>query len=161
MRFSEVEGWLKTPSELHVADLDQVTLPAERQLPDLARVVHEFRFDSHAYAALNEGNGQLVGKVFLSHDNTVRYLFFEDMENRVVMSSAESTLPEINQFGLRSRYLAVDGMDAPLIEYRMQIPERFGGERRDGYCSNWPYVQEQPIIKLYLRQRQPEVPSSP
>ena len=151
MTFSRVEGWLKTAGDLRVADLDHVALPPKDELPNLSIPIAEFRFTSPAYAELNDGDGELIGKVFLSHDKRIRYLFFEDSDGRVVMSGAEALTAEINVFGLRSRYLETAGMDAPLMEYRMQIPEQFGGKKESGVASNWPYVRRQPIIQYYYR----------
>jgi len=159
MRFSHVDAWLETPSRVRVADVGKVTLPPENTLPSIEKPVDTFEFRSLAYAALNNGNGQLSGKVYLSRDEAVRYLFFEDSQNRAVLSVVESLRAQINVCGLRSRYLDVAGMVAPLIEYGVQIPERFGGRAGDGgYRLNWKFVREQPIIKYYYHQQGRAVP---
>jgi hypothetical protein len=158
MRFSVVGAWLKTPGNLRVADPTTVRLPANDKLPNVTHVVHVVRFQSRAYADLGNSDGQLSGKVFLSHDQTVRYLFFEDRDGRAVLSGVESLRAEINIFGIRSRYFDVSGMDAPLIEYYLQIPEEFGGSRQPGYCLNWNYVREQPTVRYYYQQQNRIIP---
>lgn len=158
LSFSEVGGWLQTASSLRVADVEKISLPPAEKLPDVTHVLHAFQFESPAYAKLNEGKGMLNGKVFLSRDGTMRYLFFEDLHGRAVLSSVESLSPQINIFGLRNRYPDVAGMDAPLIEYNQQIPKQLGGSRKPGVRLNWNYVREQPIVKYYYRQQNRAVP---
>ena len=100
----------------------------------------------------------MKGLVYLSHDESVRYLFFENEAGLTMLAAAEVTQAPISELGLRSRYLDVAGMDAPLIEYGDQIPEAYGGVRAGGYQSNWDYVRELPIIKLYYEAQGRPVP---
>ncbi len=128
------------------------------QLPKVQQEIVSFAFTSDSYAQVNGGQGELVGRVFESHDGTMRYLFFEDADGRAALSTVESRLPEINAMGLRSRYVDTRGMDAPLIEYFLQIPATFGGKKDAGYASNWNYVRELPIIRYYYEEQNRTVP---
>ncbi len=158
MAFSRIRNWLTTTRGARIADPAAVDLPPREKLPNLQMPVLSFGFFSPAYAAENDGDGDLVGRVFRSSDETTRYLFFEDSRGRAVLSAVESVLPEVNAMGLRGRYLDTRGMDAPLIEYFQQIPEEFGGSKEPGYRSNWKYVRELPIIKYYYAGQNREVP---
>ncbi|MCA9119840.1 MAG: hypothetical protein H6822_01245 [Planctomycetaceae bacterium] len=158
MKFSSVGKLLPTASSTRVADPREVALPAREQLPNLQREISTFTFTSSAYAQVNNGQGSLTGRVFESHDGTMRYLFFEDVQRCAALSAVEGLLPEINAMGLRSRYVDVRGMDAPLIEYFLQIPAEFGGRRDAGYTSNWKYVRELPIIRYYYEAQNRAVP---
>jgi hypothetical protein len=149
--FSLVKGWLPTAGGGTVADPGATTLPQSDKLPDFSKCTNTVRYRNPAYARVTRGDGMLTAKVFLSMDGTVRYLFFEDSEGHAVMSGAEIVDVPINRLGLRCRYLDVRGMDAPLMEYAFQMPIEFGGRRQDRYKSNWPLVQQQPIIQHYLK----------
>ena len=158
MSFSQVDEWLATVNKSRVANPIGIRLPTQEQLPDLQKPIMSFTFSSPAYAAESNEDGELTGHVFPSVDATVRYLFFEDTSGRAVLSSVESVLPPVNTLGLRSRYLEVRGMDAPLIEYSLQIPVEFGGSKEPGYRSNWNYVRELPIIKYYYAEQDRTIP---
>ncbi len=160
MPFSNVTNWLATATPLRVADPSATTLPICKQLPEIRQPITSFAFSSPAYARVNGGSGKLTGRVFLSFDNKVRYLFFEDDAGRVSLSVIESLSPEINALGLRGRYFDSRGMDSPLIEYYLQIPEQYGGSKAAGYRSNWNYVRELPIIQYYYAERGKEVPNA-
>ncbi len=147
--FSVVRAWLATPVGRRVADPDHVSLPPDARLPDWRRALDEFAVTSAVHAQVLGGTGRLRGRVFRSHDGEVRYLFFEDEWGRAWMAAAELADAPINRFGLRGRYLDLAGMDAPLVEYSLQIPEAYGGARRMGYQLNWNYVRQLPIIRRY------------
>ncbi len=158
MTFSQVGKWLATASSGLVADPAEVKLPAREHLPNLEQELVSFRFTSVAYAEVNEGRGELTGRVFDSFDGKLRYLFFEDEQGRAALSTVEHLLPPVNSLGLRCRYVDTHGMDAPLFEYFLQIPTAFGGKKEPGYGSNWNYVRELPIIQHYYAQQNRTVP---
>ncbi|MCA9144973.1 MAG: hypothetical protein KDB05_19395 [Planctomycetales bacterium] len=159
MVFSLVGKRLTTASSGLVADPREVKLPAREHLPNLQKEVDSFRFTSVAYAEVNAGQGELTGRVFDSFDGKLRYLFFEDRKGRAALSTVEHLLPEVNALGLRSRYVDTQGMDAPLLEYFLQIPAAFGGKKEPGYTSNWRYVRQLPIIQYYYSGQGRMVPS--
>jgi len=156
--FSIARGELKTAGDGTVVDPAKTDLPDRPRLPNLQSEVSRVTFTIPWYARFVGGSGQLTGRVYLSHDKTIRYLFTEDQQQRVMLSGAELLTAPVTLLGVRSRYLDTGGMDTPLMEYGAQIPEKYGGRKSYRYQSAWPLVRELPIVQLYYRELQTPVP---
>lgn len=164
IRFSVVGGLLRA-LELSVADPERVKLPDEANLPDFARPLDGYTYDSPDYAAINGGQGRLYGTVYASRNGRIHYLFVTDSNNRAAMVGAEEAGRVVNGFGVRTRFLDQSGMDAPLMEYFYQIPFADIPAAGDGaahayYRSNWNYVRTLPIIKYYYDKRHEQMPDA-
>lgn len=151
--WSAVSATLPSPSGLPQADPDATRLPAQDELPDLRHPLYRFTFDNEAYAPFAGGNAKVTGEVYPSFDGRLQYLFFSDASGRAFLSSVELPGAPLTPYGVRANYLDVRGMNAPLMDYSFQIPTRFGGSARADYADNWAYVQRQPIVAYFLRER--------
>ena len=158
--FSTVRERLRTAGGGSIADPAQTDLPVSDKLPNLGNEVATVEFTIPSYAQFVGGNGQLTGRVYLSHDEMIKYFFVEDHEQRVMLSGVELLTVPVSLLGIRTRYLDTFGMDTPLMEYGVQIPEQFGGRKKYRYQSAWPLVRELPIIALYYRELQRPIPPS-
>lgn len=156
--FSIVRGRLNNAGGGSVSDPKQTRLPERIGLPDFSSEVEKVEFTIPSYARFVGGAGKLVGRVYLSHDKTIKYLFIEDHEQRVMLSGAELLTAPVSLFGVRTRYLDTRGMDTPLLEYGSQIPEQYGGRRKGRYQLAWPLVREQPIVALFYRELHRPIP---
>lgn len=158
-RLSSIPRWLPTAGgRMNVTDPKSVALPEEDALPNVKSPEDRFELVNPMYATITKESGLLKGLVCRSRDKRFRYLFLEDQGGRAMLAAAELAEAPISELGLRCRYLDLAGLDAPLIEYGDQIPEQYGGRKGGGYQSNWPYVRELPIIKLYYREQGRSVP---
>lgn len=147
---SRADAQLNTPNGHSVADLKTAHLPSPEKLPNFTSELDHYQYVNPEYAKINGGDGTLTARVFLSHDGTVRYLFVEDNQGRASMASAEMTRAEVSEFGNRRKSYAVPGMDAPLMEYNVQMPIKYGGNAAPPhYLRNWNYVREQPIMRVF------------
>lgn len=125
-----------------------------------AYLSREYASTIPSYARYVGGSGKMMGRVFLSHDKTIKYLFIQDEDNRVMLSGAELLTAPVSLLGVRTRYLDTRGMDTPLMEYGAQIPEQYGGRKKYRYQSAWALVRELPLIERYYRdlgKKQPPV----
>jgi hypothetical protein len=150
--FSKVTGHIKTAAGSSVADPAATSLPHDDELPDFARPIESVQFEIPSYARFAGGSGNLTGRVYLSHDRKLKYFFVEDSSGRAMLSCVELMTAPLCSLGLRTQYVDVEGMDAPLLEYAAQIPEIYGGHRKARYQSNWNWVRRLPIIQYYYRQ---------
>ncbi|GAB4232829.1 MAG: hypothetical protein Tsb0021_11620 [Chlamydiales bacterium] len=111
--------------------------------------------------------GDVTFKVFLSHNEKVRYLFIEvDKDKRAFLASAEIKNATINHYGVRNRYPGLNHLDSPLIEYREQIKRGYASgsliqqyhENRNKYGANWNYVRNLTLIQEYYQAQNLEIP---
>ena len=160
VQFSTVRANTRTAGGGSVADPGQTDLPHSNKLPNVGNEISRVQFMIPSYAQFVGGSGQLTGRVYLSHDETIKYFFVEDHEQRVMLSGVELLTAPISLLGVRTRYLDTRGMDTPLMEYGAQIPEQFGGRKKYRYQSAWPLVRELPVIALYYRELQRPLPPS-
>jgi hypothetical protein len=156
--FSIVRGRLSNAGGGSIADPKQTELPNHDRLPNFESAIDSVEFTIPSYGRFVGGTGRLTGRVYLSHDKTIKYLFVEDRDHRVMLSGAELLTAPVSLLGVRSRYLDTHGMDTPLMEYGAQIPERYAGRKKYRYQSAWPLVRELPIIALYYRESQRPMP---
>jgi hypothetical protein len=105
-------------------------------------------------------NPELTAKLYLSKNQKIRYIFVEDAAGRATCVGAEVADAPISSFGNRTEYLDVTGIVAPLIEYAKQTPTQYGGSELNTYISNWAYVRELPLTKLYYEQTDRALPPS-
>jgi hypothetical protein len=145
-------------------DLDprRVQLPPRELLPNFGKEVETFQVRSPEYGKLNGGGDMLTARVYLSNDGTARYVFVEDSQGRTALATVEKADAKLNEYGVRREYFDLSGMDAPLMEYHAQTPDKYGGSSGEGrqgsYMLNWNYVRDQPIVQLYYRQTKREMP---
>ncbi len=142
------------------ADPKKVRLPPKEYLPNFSREIDTYTMHSAAYARLNGGNGTLTMHVYLSNDGKSKYLFVEDSAGRVAVAAVENLGAKMTRFGVRERYYELDGTNAPLMEYEVQVPDKppyHGGPMLD-YMLNWNYVREQPIIQHFYKANKREMP---
>ena len=92
-------------------------------------------------------------------DGSLRYLVVEDSLGRVGIAGAEAAESPVTRWGNRETFVEMNGMDAPLMEYGVQMSRAHGGENARGYQSNWNYVRETPLVQAYYRERGQAVPA--
>lgn len=117
--------------------------------------------------------GEITAEVYASKDKTLQYLFYKTRDNRVFLSAIDAVDKVITSYGVREKFIDLKGLDAPLLEYRKQIPQEFVPEaelkeqiyecgpefQAQGYTSNWNYVRELAIIKMYYNDQGLEIPN--
>ena len=155
LSWSPVNANLPSASGLMQADPGATGLPPPSDLPDVRHPLYEFSYNNEAYAPFAAGQAKVTGRVFMSFNQRLQYLFFSDAAGRVFLSSVELKSAPLTPYGVRATYLDVQGMNAPLMEYSQQIPLRYGGSVTPGYADNWQYVKRQPIVMYYLRELNP------
>lgn len=140
------------PKEIH--------LPADVNLhPDFSLKLADFKQTIPHY-------GEVTVNIFSSKDKNLAYLFYEAQDGRAFFASVEYIRGVgINSYGVREQYASVENMDAPLLEYAVQIPpgcepqapfeNRYESFK---YQSNWNYVRELEIIRLYYQEQGKEMP---
>ncbi len=130
-----------------------IKLPDAGSQPDFSTVLKEAKIEVAHY-------GKLTARIFPSKDGKLHYLFYEAEDGRAFIAAIEKvTQNPINKFGVRSECPESNNMDAPLLEYFVQIaPGYEPGGHAPRYCSskyesNWNYVRELPLIQLYYSER--------
>jgi hypothetical protein len=155
LSWSPVGANLPSASGLMQADPDATGLPPPSDLPDVRHPLYQFSYNNGTYAPFAAGQAKVTGRVFMSFNRRLQYLFFSDAAGRVFLSSVELKSAPLTPYGVRATYLDVQGMNAPMMEYSQQIPLRYGGSATPGYADNWQYVRLQPIVTYFLRELKP------
>lgn len=125
----------------------EIVLPNALDLPDFTKMF-EMEVNLEFY-------GKCTAKYMPSINGTNYYLFYENAEGYAFLASLEKVRNNpIGKFGVRKTAWELHHLDAPLLEYRMQIPRRFKtwanlAFEQQKYWNNWNYVREIPLIKLY------------
>lgn len=124
--------------------------------PNFSEIVLEVKQNIPIY-------GEVTAKVFYSTDKSLAYLFYETKDGRAFLSNVEDRNAPINSFGVRNDYINLENMDSPLYEYPEQINPNFQPadkkmDQTGTYQSNWNYVRELPIIKLYYANQGKPIP---
>lgn len=139
--------------------------PAAIKLPEKQSLHPNFKTCVTTKTFTDPHYGKLVAKVYLSHDESLQYQFYEAEDGRVFLSGVERIKDNpINIFGVREKALDLNGMDAPLLEYWNQVPR--GHEpsanppfyQSSKYTSNWNYLRELEVIQLYYSEQGRELP---
>jgi hypothetical protein len=135
---------------MHAPDPKAIGLPPEDQLPDFSKPLNEpQRVKDDFYVVITP-------HIYPSKNGQLHYLFHE-VKGRVYLAGIEKVVGNpINSFGVRKEAFETKGMDAPLMEYKDQVPHECESEQIRGvpsswltYISNWNYVRDLEIIKLY------------
>lgn len=141
-------------------------MPHDKGLhPNFDNVLHLQEFESSQY-------GLLTAKLYPSMDGSLQFLFYEATDGRAFLAGIEKVKDNpINSYGIRKHAVDCGMFTAPLLEYANQISpgyEAFKGDRykaKDDYSdskwnyqSNWNYVSELEIIKLYYAQQKRDIP---
>jgi|GEM_PF-5257886 len=155
LSWSPVSADLPSAAGLMQADPEATGLPPPADLPDVRHPLYQFSYNNEMYAPFAAGQAKVTGRVFMSLNQRLQYLFFSDGAGRVFLSSVEIKNAPLTPYGVRASYLDVRGMNAPLMEYSRQIALRYGGSVTAGYADNWQYVRRQPIVTYYLRELKP------
>ena len=145
-------------------DPTAIKLPEDvNRLPDFNSGLPVKEFQAEEY-------GLVKARVFPSKDKQMQYLFYEVPNGQVFLAAVEKVMGNpINSYGLRKETFETKGMDAPLREYKEQVPPGYEGEdykKAQGippswikYISNWNFVRELEIIKLYYATQNLPVPN--
>ncbi len=128
--------------------------------PDFSYSVTETTIKAELY-------GELKARVYASNDKSLHYLFYEAVDGRAFLASVEKVRENpITMFGVRKYSYFTNGNDAPLIEYRHSIHglcrpeptrEKLYNCSRE-YASNWNYVLEHRIPRMYYASSQRVMP---
>lgn len=127
-----------------------IHMPVDKNLhPDFSNVLQEFKQTIPHY-------GEVTVKIFASKDESLLYMFYEASDGRAFLASVECVQGVgINSYGVRESIIHIENMDAPLLEYRQQIPPGFGPKKYAStyesttYQSNWNFLRELELIQMY------------
>jgi hypothetical protein len=135
---------------------EEIPLPSEQDLPDFTKTF-EMEVNLQFYGKCN-------AKYMPSINGMNYYLFYENEEGYAYLASLEKVRDNpIGKFGVRKTAWEMHHLDAPLLEYKMQIPRRFKtwknlAFKQQKYWNNWNYVREIPLIKLYYEKTGRDLP---
>lgn len=145
----------------NISKPQSISMPQNVQLhPDFSSVKAEFNQNILHY-------GNVAVKIFASIDKSMLYMFIEAKDGRAFLASAECILGVgINEYGVREKIIELAHMDAPLLEYDIQINPLFKAAVAPGkkvydsklYANNWNFVRELEIIKNYYQAQGRELP---
>jgi NOL1/NOP2/fmu family ribosome biogenesis protein len=122
---------------------ENLVLSAEDE-PDFSNVVSEWRSNNVTY-------GEVTYNVYLSRNGNYRYMFCRDQKDRAWLSQVEIVGSEVNERGLRRRWLNTGALTTPAFEY----PDRLGqyanntvqsGEYVDGYDK---FISKIPVVRQF------------
>ncbi|SCA58951.1 hypothetical protein AB751O23_BJ_00080 [Chlamydiales bacterium SCGC AB-751-O23] len=139
---------------------ENISMPADQALhPDFSNKVSQLTQTIPHY-------GKVSVNVFYSKDKSLLYMFHEMSDGRAFLSSVEKIKDvPINSFGVRERFVNLKGADAPLLEYSEQILRDFQAKNpisryyeSDKYESNWNFIRELEIIKMYYSEQGRVIP---
>jgi hypothetical protein len=141
-------------------DPTSIVMPENEGLhPDFSQPLLERKLYMDQY-------GEVTAKVFPSRDGSIQYMFYEAKDGRAFLTSVEKVTDNpVNIYGVRVESPDLKNMDAPLLEYSCQIPDgcrpSFGADtyQSSKYLSNWNYVRDLAIIKMYYRDQNRTIPS--
>lgn len=109
--------------------------------------------------------GKIRAKIFPSKDRSLLYLFYEASDGRAFLASADTVQAKITSFGVREALIEMHSMDAPLLEYRQQVPSYHWPKELDKnryqstqYINQWNYVRQLPIIQQYYQKQGRAIP---
>lgn len=139
---------------------EAIPLPAKELLPNFANATKSQMTLPHY--------GEVTATLVPSNNGSLSYLFYELPSGHAFLAAVEKVEDNpINQYGARRISPDLSHSDAPLFEYYDQIPERFrtiehfpGLENERKYESNWNYVRELKLMKMYYEQLEKEMPPS-
>lgn len=137
---------------------EAIPLPAKELLPNFANSTKSQMTLPHY--------GEVTATLVPSNNGSLSYLFYELPSGHAFLAAVEKVEDNpINKYGARRISPDLSHSDAPLFEYYDQIPERFrtiehfpGLENERKYESNWNYVRELELMKMYYKQLGKEMP---
>lgn len=139
--------------------------PKLLKMPQDLQLHPDFTFITEYQTELKE-YGKIEVKIVPSKDRSLQYAFYETIDGRTFLASVEKIKDNpINAYGLRGEALELENMDAPLLEYEIQIPPGYEPAKRKenryeskDYVNNWNYIRELEIIQLYYAEQKRELP---
>lgn len=144
-------------------DPKSITIKNSELYPDFSSKIEERMITIPQY-------GQVLARVFESRNKKLHYLFYEAADGRAFLSGVESVGVPINHYGVRTTFPDLKNLDAPLLEYRDQIPGEYQAKKEDAsiyqctdtrtYRNAWNYVRELAVIQSYYIERGLPVPES-
>lgn len=132
-------------------DPKSILLTIEEKLhPDFTSLLYEQKVTVPTY-------GKIQVKIFASKDKSLQYMYYEMRDGKAFLAGVEKVKENpITPYGNRQEALELHGMDAPLLEYRAQIPEGYDPaedaasyDKSGKYANNWNFVRECKLVQMY------------
>lgn len=140
--------------------------PKANRLPEDVNLHPDFSLTLASFKQTIPHYGEVTVQIFRSKDGKLAYMFYETRDGRAFLASIECIRDVgINSYGVREKIIRVENMDAPLLEYEIQISPGF--EPKDPlknryesgkYQNNWNYIRELEVIRLYYQEQGRELP---